>query len=135
MPFGLKEAQATFCRIMSLVLEQLTPIQLIGAICNRLHILVEFYLRQRDGTLNMIQNFLQSLWQVVTFDNICLEQNFCCGLIIFQLQYLSTAKDPWGRRARWIAELQEYCFTTEYIKGDQNIVADAHSRLGFRKTI
>ena len=28
-------------------------------------------------------------------------------------------------------ELQEYCFTTEYIKGDQNRVADALSRLGF----
>ena len=49
----------------------------------------------------------------------------------FPLQYLSTAKDPWSRRARWIAELQEYCFTTEYIKGDQNRVADALGRLGF----
>ena len=49
----------------------------------------------------------------------------------FPLQYLSTAKDPWGRRARWIAELQEYYFTTEYIKGDQNRVVDDLSRLGF----
>ena len=49
----------------------------------------------------------------------------------FPLQYLSTSKDPWVRRARWIAELQEYCFTTEYIKGDQNTVADDLSRLGF----
>ena len=42
----------------------------------RLHILVEFYLRQRDDTLHMIENFLQSLWQLVTFDTICLEQIF-----------------------------------------------------------
>ena len=49
----------------------------------------------------------------------------------FPLQYLFTAKDPWVRRARWIAELQEYCFATEYTKGDQNKVADALSRLGF----
>ena len=43
---------------------------------DRLHILVEFYLRQRGDTVHMIENFLQSLWQLVTFDTICLEQFF-----------------------------------------------------------
>ena len=49
----------------------------------------------------------------------------------FPLHYLSTAKDPWGRHARWIVELQEYCFTTEYIKEDQTRVVNALSCLGF----
>ena len=45
------------------------------------------------------------------------------------LQFRSVVKDPWGRRARWIAELEEYSFSVEYINGKTNKVADALSRL------
>ena len=49
------------------------------------------------------------------------------------LQFRSVVKYPWGRRARWIAELEEYSFSMEYIEGHQNKVADALSRLGFQQ--
>ena len=51
------------------------------------------------------------------------------------LQFRSVVKDPWGRRARWTAELEEYTFSMEYIEGHQNRVADldALSRLGFQQ--
>ena len=47
------------------------------------------------------------------------------------LQFMTNAKDPWGRRARWIAELQEYDFEMKFIDGRDNLVADALSRLEF----
>ena len=43
------------------------------------------------------------------------------------------SRDPWGRRARWIIELEDYSFKVEYVVEDQNKVADALSRLGFQK--
>ena len=47
------------------------------------------------------------------------------------LQFLQTTKDPWGirRRARWLED-QQYNFTLEHVKGTQNPVADALSRIG-----
>jgi transposase InsO family protein len=47
------------------------------------------------------------------------------------LIFLPSMKDPWGRRGRWISELQEYHFRFEYVPGAQNTMADALSRLGF----
>ena len=44
---------------------------------------------------------------------------------------MSTTKDPWEQRARWIVELEEYSFTVEYIESQRNVVADALSRLGY----
>ena len=49
------------------------------------------------------------------------------------LQYFPVTRDPWGRRARWLAELQLYDFSIQYVEGTQNCVADALSRLGFAK--
>ena len=49
------------------------------------------------------------------------------------LQYFPVTRDPWGRRARWLAELQPYDFSIQYVEGSQNCVADALSRLGFAK--
>ena len=46
------------------------------------------------------------------------------------LQFLQTTKDPWGRRARWLEDLQQYHFTLEHVKGTQNPFADALSRTG-----
>ena len=47
------------------------------------------------------------------------------------LQFMSTTKDPWEQRARWIVELKEYSFTVEYIESQRNVVEDALSRLGY----
>ena len=41
------------------------------------------------------------------------------------LQFVRNAKDRWGRRAKRIAELQEYDFEMEFIDGRDNLVADA----------
>ena len=49
------------------------------------------------------------------------------------LQYFPVTRDLWGRRARWLAELQLYDFSIQYVEGTQNCVADALSRLGFAK--
>ena len=49
------------------------------------------------------------------------------------LQFMSTTKDSWEQRARWIVELEEYSFTVEYIENQHNVVEDALSRLGYDK--
>ena len=46
-----------------------------------------------------------------------------CGL-----QWLKNTKDPRGRYARWIEELEEFQFTTHFRKGVDNSPADALSR-------
>ena len=44
------------------------------------------------------------------------------------LQHLRNMKDPRGKFARWISELEEYNYTIEYIPGKLNITADYLSR-------
>ena len=45
------------------------------------------------------------------------------------LRELIQAKEPTGRLARWILLLQEYAPKIEYVKGKENVVADALSRV------
>ena len=51
------------------------------------------------------------------------------------LQFLAKTKDLWGKRGRWIMELEEYSFTVEYITSQENVVADALSRIEHEKTL
>ena len=44
------------------------------------------------------------------------------------LVHLRKMKNPKGKFARWISELEEYRYTVEYIPGKQNVKADALSR-------
>jgi hypothetical protein len=44
------------------------------------------------------------------------------------LVYMRTQKDPRGKFARWILELEEYDYTVKYVKGIENVKADAMSR-------
>ena len=44
------------------------------------------------------------------------------------LVYMRTQKDPRGKFARWILELEEYEYTVKYVKGVDNVKADAMSR-------
>ena len=44
------------------------------------------------------------------------------------LVHLREQKDPRGKFARWISELEEYNYTVEYIPGAANVKADAFSR-------
>ena len=44
------------------------------------------------------------------------------------LVHLRETKNPRGKFARWITELEEYRYTIEYIPGKLNIKADALSR-------
>ena len=45
------------------------------------------------------------------------------------LVYLRNSKDPRGKFARWIAELEEFEYNIEYIPGSCNLKADSLSRL------
>ena len=44
------------------------------------------------------------------------------------LVYMRNQKDPRGKFARWILELEEYDYTVKYVKGVENVKADAMSR-------
>ena len=51
------------------------------------------------------------------------------------LMYLSEMKDPYGRRGRLLADIQEYNFRVQHIRGTDNSLADALSRIGFSNDI
>ena len=44
------------------------------------------------------------------------------------LVYLRSQKDPRGKFARWISELEEYDYVVDYFPGPDNVVADPFSR-------
>lgn len=44
------------------------------------------------------------------------------------LKWLQSINNPTGRLARWALELQQYDFTIQYRRGNENVVADALSR-------
>ena len=44
------------------------------------------------------------------------------------MTWLSNLKEPNSKLQRWKCKLEDYNFTLEYIKGKDNIVADALSR-------
>ena len=45
------------------------------------------------------------------------------------LVYMRNQKDPRGKFARWILELEEYDYVVQYVKGVDNVKADALSRI------
>ena len=45
------------------------------------------------------------------------------------LKYIRAQKDPRGKRARWLMELESYNYTIDYISGPENAAADAMSRI------
>ena len=49
------------------------------------------------------------------------------------LVYISEMKDPYGRRGRLLADIQEYNFTVQHVRGTGNSLADALSRIGYGK--
>ena len=77
------------------------------------------------------REFLAVIAAVRHFRNHLLGATFRLRTDHRPLQFVTNAKDPWGRRARWIAELQEYDFEMEFIDGRDKLVADALSRLEF----
>ena len=44
------------------------------------------------------------------------------------LVYLRSQKDPRGKFSRWILELEEFDYTVKYVRGTENVKADALSR-------
>ena len=89
-----------------------------------------YCLKLNVGTLHMTE-FLVVIAAVRHFRHHLLGATFRLRTDHQPLQFVTNAKDPWGRSARWIAELQEYDFEMEFIDGRDNLVADALSRLEF----
>ena len=50
------------------------------------------------------------------------------------LVYLRSQKDPRGKFSRWILELEEFNYVVKYVKGSENVKADALSRNGAAST-
>ena len=47
------------------------------------------------------------------------------------LGYLSEMKDPYGCRGRLLADIQEYNFMVQHVRGTNNSLAYAFSRIGY----
>ena len=45
------------------------------------------------------------------------------------LKYIGGTKDPRGKRARWLMELENFDYSIEYITGKENVEADYLSRI------
>ncbi|KII70617.1 Retrovirus-related Pol polyprotein from transposon 17.6 [Thelohanellus kitauei] len=71
---------------------------------------------------------LAILWGIRKFRHYLYGSHFTVMTDHNPLKYLKSMKDPHGRRARWIMELEEYSFTINHIPGRKNVVADALSR-------
>ena len=81
------------------------------------------------------KEFLAIVMAVHHFRHHLIGTKFCLRTDHHPLQFLANTKDPWGKRARWIMELEEYSFTVEYISSQENVVANALSRLEHEKTL
>ncbi|KII75119.1 Transposon Ty3-G Gag-Pol polyprotein [Thelohanellus kitauei] len=75
------------------------------------------------------KEILAIIWSLKKFRPYLLGNKFVIRTDHNPLTYLSTFKDNHNRRARWLSILSEYDFDIEYIKGRDNVVADALSRL------
>ena len=71
---------------------------------------------------------LAIVWAVKHFHHY-LSQPFTVVTDHAALKWLQTYKNPKGRRARWIMDLQQYKFTIEHRSGKSNSNADALSRM------
>ena len=59
---------------------------------------------------------------------------YCSGSVVFHtdhqpLKYMHKQKDPRGKMARWLIELENYDYKIEYIPGKENVQADYLSRI------
>ena len=59
---------------------------------------------------------------------------YCSGLVVFHtdyqpLKYIRKQKDPRGKFARWLVELENYDYRVEYVPGKDNVEADYLSRI------
>ena len=59
---------------------------------------------------------------------------YCSGSVVFHtdhqpLKYMRNQKDPRGKMARWLVELENYDYRIEYLPGKDNIQADYLSRV------
>jgi transposase InsO family protein len=59
---------------------------------------------------------------------------YCSGSVVFHtdhqpLKYVRKQKDPRGKMARWLIELENYDYKIEYIPGKENVQADYLSRI------
>ena len=66
------------------------------------------------------------LWS--SLGNTWLETNLCSKTDHNSLRYFLTQKDLNERQQKWVSKIQEFEFDIEYVKGKNNVVANALSR-------
>lgn len=64
---------------------------------------------------------------------------YCSGRVIFHtdhlpLKYMRKQKDPRGKMARWLVEMENYDYQIEYVPGKENVQADYLSRVEIPET-
>lgn len=74
-------------------------------------------------------------WSVKYFKPYVYDTHFVVRSDHKPLVYLYSLKDPTSRLTRMRLELEEFNFTIEYIKGKDNVCADALSRISFKDII
>lgn len=72
---------------------------------------------------------LAVVWAIKEYRHLLLGRPFSVVTDHAALQWLRTAREPAGRLARWVLELQPYTFTIAHRPGAQHRDADALSRL------
>ncbi|GFW58883.1 retrovirus-related Pol polyprotein from transposon 17.6 [Trichonephila clavipes] len=116
MPYGLRNAPATFQRLMN-------------RFCNGLEdILALPYLDDQNAIFHHREEALAVVWALKKFRGYIEGTEITVASDHQPLKWLLNLKSPTARLARWALEIQSFNLRVQYIPGKANVVADMLSR-------
>ena len=86
---------------------------------------------QKEKAIRAQQN--KSYWAITHFRPYIYGKHFTIKTDHRPLTYLFSMSNPSSKLTRMRLELEEYDFTVEYLKGKDNFVADALSRINIKE--